>query len=100
VGCATLVDSDGDGLSDLAETSAGTDPTNADSDGDGIPDGQDSAPGIVVAGKLTIDVGTSPQTWSFPAGTNTRVVIGTSNDATPGTTEPFPRTILGNLTVQ
>jgi hypothetical protein len=100
VGCATLVDSDGDGLSDLAETSAGTDPTNADSDGDGIPDGQDPAPGIVVVGKLTIDVGTSPQTWSVPAGTNTRVVIGTSSDATPGTTEPFPLTILGNLTVQ
>ena len=34
-------DYDGDGLSNLAETLAGTDPMSADTDGDGIPDGED-----------------------------------------------------------
>ena len=37
-------DSDGDGLTDLAEEHLGTDAQNADSDGDGIPDGKDPLP--------------------------------------------------------
>lgn len=37
-------DFDGDGLSNLAETLAGTDPMSADTDGDGIPDGEDGTP--------------------------------------------------------
>ena len=36
---ATLIDSDGDGLTDAAETSLGTNPNNPDSDGDGLSDG-------------------------------------------------------------
>ena len=35
-------DSDGDGVSDIAERNAGTDPTNPDTDGDGILDGIDT----------------------------------------------------------
>ena len=35
----SLTDTDGDGLSDVAEFSNGTDPTNEDTDGDGMPDG-------------------------------------------------------------
>jgi len=38
------LDSDGDGLSNLAEYELGTDPINQDSDGDGIIDGEDSDP--------------------------------------------------------
>ena len=36
---ATLVDSDGDGLTDAIETGLGTDPQDADSDDDGLSDG-------------------------------------------------------------
>ncbi len=36
---ATLVDSDGDGLTDAAEAGLGTDPLDPDSDGDGLSDG-------------------------------------------------------------
>ena len=37
-------DSDGDGLSDAAEVTAGTDPNNPDTDGDELPDAADPAP--------------------------------------------------------
>jgi RHS repeat-associated protein len=40
-----LADTDGDGLSDLAEAmQGGTNPANPDSDGDGLPDAEDAAP--------------------------------------------------------
>jgi hypothetical protein len=41
----TVVDSDGDGLTDAEETALGTDPNDADSDDDGISDGQEQLPG-------------------------------------------------------
>jgi len=37
------LDTDGDGLSDIAEVAAGTDPENPDTDGDGLSDGAESA---------------------------------------------------------
>lgn len=41
----SLIDSDGDGLSDAAELAIGTDPfLNPDYDGDGVPDGSDAFP--------------------------------------------------------
>jgi hypothetical protein len=39
-------DSDGDGLTDLAEKRLLTDPHDADSDGDGLSDGDDRLPGV------------------------------------------------------
>ncbi len=40
----TVVDTDGDGLSDALEISIGTDPNDADSDDDGVPDGEEPNP--------------------------------------------------------
>ncbi len=42
--CATIQDTDGDGLTDFQEGTLGTDPTLADSDGDGSNDPADCAP--------------------------------------------------------
>ncbi|MFC1706705.1 FG-GAP-like repeat-containing protein [Planctomycetota bacterium] len=65
-------DSDGDGVSDADEWSAGTDPVNSDSDGDGFSDGDELAagsdpkdpqdyPGIISFGAATvISVGQRP----------------------------------------
>src|SRR5205085_2847616 len=62
------VDTDGDGVSDLDELRLGLDPLNPDSDGDGIPDGKDAVScgraGCVTWGTLTIDVGSSVESWT------------------------------------
>ena len=42
----TYADPDGDGLCNLDEQTAGTDPQNPDSDGDGLPDGWEVAHGL------------------------------------------------------
>jgi hypothetical protein len=55
-------DSDGDGLSNAAEYSWGTDPRNPDSDGDGFPDGVE-----VNAGSNPLDPGSKPIVVSVPA---------------------------------
>lgn len=44
-GCASMMDSDGDGISDADERAAGTDPDNVDSDGDGLRDGGENING-------------------------------------------------------
>ncbi len=58
------LDTDGDGLSDVAEAAAGTDPQNPDTDGDGLLDGVETGTGILVlpAGEdeELSDTGTSP----------------------------------------
>ena len=43
-----MKDTDGDGLTDLAEQQLLLDPKNPDSDGDGIPDAQDSLPNVAL----------------------------------------------------
>ena len=48
----SIIDSDGDGLSDAAEVSNGTDPLLADTDGDGIEDGADTY-ALISLGTLT-----------------------------------------------
>ena len=50
-------DFDADGLTDLEELTAGTNPTNADSDGDGIADGAETNTGTFVNAS---DTGTNP----------------------------------------
>ena len=47
-------DSDGDGLTDLAEERLLTDPLVADSDGDGIPDGEDPLPHVARSAKPSV----------------------------------------------
>lgn len=53
-----VLDSDGDGVSDSAETVLGTNPTNADTDGDGIPDGVEQR------------IGSNPNSNTDPADTS------------------------------
>jgi YD repeat-containing protein len=105
VGCASLQDSDGDGVSDVAEIAAGTDPTSADTDGDGIPDGVDHYPGVMIPGVVTIECPSGTCTlqefWSDCGATTScnDVFIGSSHE-TAGTMGPFPRSVLGTVTIQ
>jgi uncharacterized repeat protein (TIGR01451 family) len=43
---SSILDSDGDGLSDAVETTIGTDPFDADSDDDGVIDGEEANPTV------------------------------------------------------
>jgi hypothetical protein len=69
---ATLLDSDGDGISNADEISSGTNPYAADSDGDGIPDNLDPLPldpTVRYVSELIIIQGTAPViTLLNPAG--------------------------------
>jgi MYXO-CTERM domain-containing protein len=48
---STCADSDRDGLTDLGEEQAGTDPESPDSDGDGLCDGYRAVAGVCIAGE-------------------------------------------------
>ncbi len=52
----TLADADGDGLSNLAECQAGTDPRNSDTDGDGAGDGDEAGHGTGPANPASFPV--------------------------------------------
>ena len=62
-------DSDGDGLSDAEESTAGTMSNQPDSDGDGINDADDPSP--LVFDTLVVDAFTIPSKLGVPAQTNT-----------------------------
>ncbi len=53
---STIVDTDGDGLSDAFETQIGSDPNDADSDDDGVPDGKEANPAEDTDGDGKINV--------------------------------------------
>jgi hypothetical protein len=55
LGLSSLVDRDGDGLSDFEEIRIGTDPANPDSDNDGIPDGLEVNPFRIIPGTFTLE---------------------------------------------
>ncbi len=65
---APPVDTDGDGLSDADEATAGTDPKNSDSDGDGVSDGQEVTDGTDPLDPLDPPPGQDPQRPSAGAG--------------------------------
>jgi MYXO-CTERM domain-containing protein len=50
----TCADSDRDGLTDLGEEAAGTDPSSPDSDGDGLCDGYRGVPDVCIAGESVL----------------------------------------------
>jgi len=52
----SIVDTDGDGLTDGYETQIGSDPNDADSDDDGVPDGQEPSPDVDSDGDGLINV--------------------------------------------
>jgi uncharacterized repeat protein (TIGR01451 family)/MYXO-CTERM domain-containing protein len=53
---SSIMDSDGDGLSDAFETQIGSDPMDADTDDDGVPDGQEPNPAADSDGDGLINV--------------------------------------------
>jgi len=72
-------DSDGDGLSDLAETTAGTNPLSTDSDGDGSADGVDAFPSNAAE---SVDTDGD--------GTGNNADLDDDNDGAPDATDAFP----------
>ncbi|MDI1448007.1 MYXO-CTERM sorting domain-containing protein [Polyangium sp. 6x1] len=95
----TIVDTDGDGLSDIVEGTLGTDPNDADTDDDGVPDGQEPNPAEDTDGDGLINAldpdsdndglldGTELGYDCNGAGTNTAVCVP---DADMGATKTSP----------
>ncbi|MBI1289956.1 hypothetical protein GC173_01760 [bacterium] len=68
-----VLDSDGDGINDDAETALGTNPNNADSDNDGIPDGVEVRLGLnplVIESNTDTDGDKIPDAVELVLGTN------------------------------
>ncbi|MDI1430623.1 DUF3344 domain-containing protein [Polyangium sorediatum] len=78
---STVVDTDGDGLSDDLEEFLGSDPNDADSDDDGVPDGQEPNPSADTDGDGLINVldADSDNDGLFDG---TELGLGCDNDAT------------------
>ncbi len=72
-------DSDGDGIPNLAEISAGTNPLSTDSDGDGSADGVDAFPSNVAE---SVDTDGD--------GTGNNADLDDDNDGTPDASDAFP----------
>ena len=80
------LDSDGDGLSNLGEFTANTQPGNPDSDGDGIPDGYEVLSGNLDPNDPTdVEYGVEEQTIPFPV-----KVHATTNDTYPNVNVYLP----------
>ena len=74
-----LLDSDGDGLTDVAENGACTDPFNPDTDGDGINDGLEDTNGTDPCDPCDPDVNAGPCDQDGDGLTNTEeIALGTS----------------------
>lgn len=80
-------DSDGDGLTNQAESNLGTDPNNPDSDGDGVPDAVDAQNKALLVGETVDEFGII-----IPAPTSTLLSSTTSSQVTL-TTQQMPTSI-------
>jgi len=78
---STIVDTDGDGLSDPFETDIGSNPNDADSDDDGVPDGQEANPTDDTDGDGLINV-LDPDSDNDGLFDGTEVGLDCSNPAT------------------
>ena len=88
-----MADTDGDGLNDGAEATAGTNPLNADSDGDGLSDGAEIATHSTDPLDADSDGDEASDGAEITAGTDPN-----DADSTPGTllVQPSFPTLLGN----
>jgi hypothetical protein len=89
---STLVDSDGDGLSDATEQQIGTDPNNADSDGDGLQDGAEilthnTSPLLSDTDQDGINDGAETQGGSNPLGGAVTTPVDSDGDGLSDATE-------------
>ncbi|MEE8167761.1 MAG: hypothetical protein V3T58_02670 [Candidatus Hydrothermarchaeales archaeon] len=99
---STIVDTDGDGLTDAKEAELGTDPKKADTDGDGLTDGREATAGTNPLKADTdgdgiwdaqdpnplVPATTAPPTTTLPPPTTTPLPPTTTPAPAPTTTPP------------